>query len=117
MRSVPQNLSLMQEQDESERPHLEGQGTQGDSQDPAAAQQPQEEEEEASAAEQTPEAEFQNGSDGDDGPESSVEEEGLAAFLAAFQELRKWVDTNDAQYAALHANYEAWQGRPASGIK
>lgn len=41
----------------------------------------------------------------------------LAAFMAAFQELRKWVDTAEAQYAGLHAQHEARQGRPATALK
>lgn len=61
-----------------------------------------------------------NGSGGQEeevGPVSAVGSETCQAFIAAFQELRNWVDTNEAQYAALHANYELVQGRPALGIK
>ena len=60
-----------------------------------------------------------NGSGGEEeevGPVSADSSETCQAFITSFQELRNWVDTNDAQYAALHANYELVQGRPALGI-
>ena len=38
-------------------------------------------------------------------------------YVAAFLELRKWVDMSDAQYATLHAHWEAFQGRPAMAVK
>ena len=113
----------MQEKAERELPNEES-AAEEDSQQPAEAQvEPKEETQaqEPSAASQIPDPEVRNGSEGgeeaDDGPVASDGGDEQSGFIAAFQELRKWVDTNDAQYAALHAEYEACQGRPASGIK
>lgn len=35
----------------------------------------------------------------------------------AFQELRKWVDTTEAQYALLHARQEAAAGRTGTALR
>ena len=84
-------------------------------QEPAEGQQPQEEDAQEPAAAQSEEEEIRNGSGGDG--EDEGQDAAVQAFMAAFQELRKWVDTSEAQYAVLHASYEAAQERPALAIK
>ncbi|KAL0038695.1 hypothetical protein WJX79_003623 [Trebouxia sp. C0005] len=85
-------------------------------QEPAEGQQPQDEDAQEPAVAQSEEEEVKNGSGGDDEDEG-LDPAAVQAFMAAFQELRKWVDTSEAQYAILHANYEAAQKRPALAIK
>ena len=85
-------------------------------QKPAEGQQPQEEDAQEPAAAQSEEEEIRNGSGGD-GEDEGQDPAAVQAFMAAFQELRKWVDTSEAQYAVLHASYEAAQERPALAIK
>ena len=41
----------------------------------------------------------------------------LQPFEEAFQELRKWVDTNETQYAVLSAQREQLHGRYATAVK
>ncbi|KAL0024941.1 hypothetical protein WJX77_004746 [Trebouxia sp. C0004] len=89
-------------------------------QESAEGQQPQEEDAQEPAAARSEEEEFRNGSGGDgedEGLDPAAGKDAVQAFIAAFQELRKWVDTSEAQYAVLHANYEAAQERPALAIK
>ena len=85
-------------------------------QEPAESQQPQEEDAQEPAAAQSEEEGVKNGS-GRDGEDEGRDPAAVKVFVAAFQELRKWVDTSEAQYAILHANYEAAQARPALAIK
>ena len=40
-----------------------------------------------------------------------------SASSATFQELRKWVDMTEAQYAVLHAKREMLSGRYASALR
>ena len=86
------------------------------SQEPAEGQQPQEEDAQEPTAARSEEDEGRNGSGGD-GEDEGLDPAAVQAFIAAFQELRKWVDTTEAQHAVLHANYEAAQERPALAVK
>lgn len=50
-------------------------------------------------------------------PTDDRDDDILKPFEAAFQELRKWVDTSEAQYALLSAQREQLSGRYASAVK
>ncbi len=117
---------VCKDEDEAQEPQLSAEGNpdmqqpEEAAQESAEGQQPQEEDAQEPAAARTEEEEVRKGSGGDgedEGLDPAAAEDAVQAFMAAFQELRKWVDTSEAQYAILHANYEAAQERPALAIK
>ena len=113
---------VCEDEDEAQEPHPSAGGNpdvqqpEGAAQEPAKGQQPQEEDALEPAAARPEKEEVRNGSGGD-GEDEGRDPAAVQAFMATFQELRKWVDTSEAQYAVLHANYEAAQERPALAIK
>ncbi len=113
---------VCEDEDEAQKPQPSARGNpdvqqpEEAAQESAEGQQPQEEDAQEPAAARSEEEEIRNGSGGD-GEDEGLDPAAAQAFMAAFQELRKWVDTSEAQYAILHANYEAAQERPALAIK
>ena len=114
---------VCEDEDEAQQPQLSVGGNpdvrqleEAAAQEHAEGQQPQEEDSQEPAAARSEEEEVKNGSGGD-GEDEGLDPAAVQAFTAAFQELRKWVDTSEAQYGILHANYEAAQERPALAIK